>query len=491
MQLSNKSVAGGMAALLMAASVSAGGRDLRLIQAVKDQDHETVRVLLEQKADVNTREGDGATALHWAVLRDDVEAVQGLLRAGADVNAANDYGVTPVALACTNRNATVVKKLLAAGADPNAATLMGETALMTCARTGTADAVVALFDHGANNVNAREKSHGQTALMWAAARGYPEVVRALLAQGADVHARSDSHLLLVRLGSRGGEGAKHPQRGFTPLLFAARQGDEPGRIESARLLLEAGADVNETAPDGASALVVASHSGQGTFAAFLLEHGAKPDAAGAGYAALHAAVLRGDLELVKALCGHGADPNVRLTKGSQAQRSSTWFTLPALVGATPFLLAAKYLELEIMRFLVANGADPLLSAENGTTALMAVAGAGWLPTGADPQNRRNQTVPVEVARQITADERPTWEGTKLALELGIDVNAADSKGDTALHVAVSQAFSTVVQLLVEHGGKLDIKNKRDITAQDVACRDPAGQLVRCSNTNFRREREGR
>ena len=144
-----------------------------------------------------------------------------------------------------------------------------------------------------------------------------------------------------------------------------------------------------------------------------------------------------------------------------------------------------------MRFLVANGADPLLSAENGTTALMAVAGAGWLPTGADPQNRRNQTVPVEVARQITADERLTWEGTKLALELGIDVNAADSKGDTALHVAVSQAFSTVVQLLVQHGGKLDIKNKRDMTAQDVACRDPTGQLVRCSNTNFRREREGR
>ena len=113
--------------------------------------------------------------------------------------------------------------------------------------------------------------------------------------------------------------------------------------------------------------------------------------------------------------------------------------------------------------------------------LMAIAGAGWLATGGDPQNRRGQTVPVEVAQQITANERPTWEGTKLALELGIDVNATDSNGDTA----VSQAFSTVVQLLVEHGEKLNIKNKRDKTAQDVACHDPAGQLVRCSNTNFR------
>ena len=222
MRLCNKAVAAGAVLWLSAVGVSAGGGDVRLIEAIKDQDHEAVRALLKQKIDVNAREGDGATALHWAVVRDDVEAVEGLLRAGANVNAANDYGVTAVSLACTNRNTTVVKTLLAAGADPNAATSTGETALMTCTRTGSADAVAALLDHGASNVNAREQSHGQTALMWAAAQENADIVRALLAHGADVRARSISHLLPVSLGGAGGgfrEAVLMPQRGATPLLF--------------------------------------------------------------------------------------------------------------------------------------------------------------------------------------------------------------------------------------------------------------------------------
>jgi ankyrin repeat protein len=475
MRLCNKSAAAGAVAVLWVASVSAGVGDVRLIEAVKNQDHETVRALLKQKADVNAREGDGATALHWAVVRDDAETIEGLLRAGANVNAANDYGVTPVSLACINRNATVVRKLLAAGADPNAATSMGETALMTCTRTGSADAVAALLDHGATNVNATEKSHGQTALMWAAAQENPDVVRVLLAHGADVRARSASHLLPVNLGE--GDAFRDtvllPQRGFTPLLFAARH----GRPHSARLLLEAGADVNETAPNGDSALVIASFSGQGTFAAFLLERGANANAAGAGYAALHTAVLRGDLELVKALCAHGADPNIRITKGSQQQRETNWLALSgSLAGATPFWLAAKYAEVEIMRFLAANGANPRLPANNGITPLMAIAGAGWTPTS---RNRRDQGVGVDAAQLLVpAGERPTWEGTRLALELGSDVNATDPNGNTALHAAVMLGYSTVVQLLVEHGGKLDIKNKAGKTAQDLMCRDPAGKLVR-------------
>ena len=475
MRLHSKSMAAATVAWLWVASVSAGGADFPLIEAIKGHDREAVRALLEQNVDVNAREGDGSTALHWAVERDHGEAIAALLRAGADVNAANDYGVTPVSLACTNRNTTVVTQLLVAGADPNAATSMGETALMTCARTSSVDAVAALLDHGASNVNAREESHGQTALMWAATQEDPALVRMLLEHGADVHARSTSHLLPVNLGTGNAfeQYVMLPHRGSTPLLFAARH----GRVESARVLLDAGADVNEAAPNGESALVMASFSGQGEFAAFLLERGADPNAAAAGYSALHTAVSRGDLELVKALSAHGADPNGRITRGSRQQRNLNWYALSgSLAGATPFWLAAKYAEVEIMRFLVATGADPLLSPDSGTTPLMATAGHGW---NTQRNNRRAQGIGVDAARRlVAAGERPTWEGTKLALELGNDVNATDPDGNTALHAAARLAYSTVVDLLVEHGGDLDLENGDGTTARALMCHDPSGKLVR-------------
>ncbi len=467
---------------LWVAGVSAGGANDQLdqlIDAIKGHDHEAVRALLAREVDVNAPEGDGATALHWAVERDDVDIVEALLHAGADPNTANDYGIVPLYLACTNRNATVVEKLLVGGADPNAATSMGETALMTCARTGSADAVAALLDHGASNVNATESSHGQTALMWAATLEDPDVVRVLLEHGADVGARSTSHLLPVSLGTGDAFGAPfmQPQRGSSPLLFAARH----GRIDSARLLLDAGADVNETAPNGESALVRASFSGQGMFAAFLLERGADPNAADAGYTALHTAVSRGDLELVKALCAGGADPNARITQGSLQQRNLNWYALSgSLAGATPFWLAAKYAEVDIMRFLAANGADPFLSPENGKSALMVIVGDGW---NTRSMNRRDQGIGVDAAqRLLAAGERPTWEATKLALELGSYVNAADPDGNTALHAAVRLAYPSVVDLLVEHGGELDLENDEGTSAQDLMCRDSAGQLVRRSRT---------
>lgn len=477
MRLSSRSMAAVAIAWVCVAGVSAGNADLRLIEAIQDQDHEAVRALLTQKVDVNAAEEDGATALHWAVVRDDVEVVAALLRAGADANAANDYGVTPILLACTNRNAGVVGKLLDAGADANAATEMGETALMACARTGTADALEALLDHGAK-VNAREASYGQTALMWASTQENPEAVRVLLAHGADVQAHSDSHLLPVNLGDGDPfeDYVLQPQRGSTPLLFAARH----GRMENARLLLDAGADVNEKAPSGESALVLASFSDQGEFAAFLLELGAYPASADAGYTALHTAVLRGDPALVRALCAHGADPNSRVTKGSRQQRNLNYYGLSGtLAGATPFWLAAKYAETEIMRSLAACGADPWLSPNDGTTPLLAAAGDGWTTRSSD---RRGLGIGVDAARLlVAAGERPTWEATRLALELGNFVNATDPDGNTALHAAVGLAYPTVVQLLVDHGGDLDIANQAGTSARDLLCRNATGRLASLSD----------
>ena len=464
-----------MTVLLSVASVPAGAADVRLKEAVRSGEDDAVRALIEQGADVNAPEGDGATLLHWAVRWDNAAAVDLLLEAGARAGAANAYGVTPLSLACVNRSARTVERLLAAGADPNAATSMGETVLMTCARTGAAGAVRALLDAGADNVDARESSRGQTALMWAVAQGHPDVVRVLIEHGADVHARTETRSLLVSVGGRGAERAANlPLGGFTPLLFAARQGS----VDSARLLLDAGADVNETAPDGASILVVASFSGHGELAAFLLSRGGEPNAAGGGYAALHTAVLRADAPLVKTLLAHGADPDVRLTKGSRVPRATNWWVLPAsLAGSTPFLLAAKYADVGIMRILAESGADPFLPMRDGTTPLMMAAGAAW-PNG--EIDRHDRRVPPEVAEALHGDERPNLEATRFALASGADVNARNAAGDTALHSAVFKAWPAVVQLLVDHGGDLNAANERNRTPRQMMCHAADGQLVRCA-----------
>jgi len=357
--------------------------DQRLIEAVRNKDVQSVRALLKQRTDVNAPQGDGATALHWAVHLDDLTIADLLIRAGARANAANDVGAVPLHLACTNRNAPMVERLLAAGANANAKLLSGETVLMTCARAGDAKAVKALLMHGAD-VNAKESAHDQTALMWAAAQSHPDVVQLLVETGADVRARARSYpqtVVGVQTQRAGREELNYTvlRGGSTPLLFTARVGD----VASARVLLAAGADANDSLPDGTSALVLAAHSGHGDVAALLLDKGADPNASGTGYTALHAAVLRSDVALVKSLLAHKANPNVRMTRGTPLRRDTTDFNLPStLIGSTPYLLAARFLEPEIMRVLAAGGADQRLTLQNGATPLM-IAGA-WtqVPTRA-------------------------------------------------------------------------------------------------------------
>ena len=462
MRINLRSLFGWWMVALASVSLAAAAADLRLVEAVKTGNAEAVLALLKQHVDVNAPQADGATALHWAAHRDDVKTADLLIRAGARVNAANDLGATPLYLACTNRNAAMVNRLITAGANPNAALLRGETVLMECARTGDQGAVTALLAAGAH-VNVAEPVYGQTALMWAAAQQHPRVVGALLEVGADVKARSRSYPQIVETGNRGGgsDVSTVLRGGSTPLLFAARVGD----AESARLLVAAGADVNDTLPDGATALVVAAHSGNGAVGALLLDKGADPNAAEVGYTALHAAVDRSDLALVKALLAHGANPNLRITKATPARRDSNDFQLAArLIGATPYLLAAKYVEVDIMRALAAGGADPKLVMPDGTTALMLAAGNGEQRARKD-FDRRNET-----RRQICVcdggvveDEARVLQAVTVALAVGSDVNAANKAGDTALHTAAFMGFDSVVQLLADKGADLSVKNKRGLT----------------------------
>ncbi len=421
-----------------AAGPAAAGNDDRLVEAVKSRDVATARALVSERVDVNAPQADGATPLHWAAHWDDLETADLLIAAGARVDAANDYGVAPLALASTNGSLAMVERLLAAGADANAADGQGSTPLMFAARTGRLDVLDALLDAGAD-VDVHDAPHAQTALMWAAAAGHTAALRRLIEAGADVQ------------GSSAG--------GYTPLLFAVRENHDA----AARLLLARQADVNAEAADGTTALVVAVVHGRWPLAHLLLEHGADPDADGAGFAALHwaAGVWEtalttteaggttgwdhyagrgpGKLELVEALLAAGADPNIRLQKNPPTQ-GFLGFRRMAMAGATPFIVAARAADLDIMRALLAAGADPLLATDDETTALIAAAGYAYsIGTDIHPQS-------------------DALEAARLIIDAGVDVNGANTVGETALHAAAYTGWDSVAQLLLDRGAEVDAEN---------------------------------
>lgn len=470
-----------LTALLLALTSVAAARDLRLITAVKNQDAASVGALLTAGVDVNAAQGDGGTALHWAAYRDDLAAATALVRAGAKVNVANDLGVTPLYLAASSGSAAMMKALLDAGADPNLVPPTAVSPLMLAARAGSAEGVQALLARGAL-VNARENSHDQTSLMWAVAQGHDAVAKILVDHGADVKARTRTtkelvvrEVSLARQSCPGPnpqapcvEADLAPKGGFTPLLFAARQGS----IASARLLISGGAGVDDPAADGNSPLVVAAHAGHTALVELFLAKGANPNSGGAGYTALHAAILRGDLAAVTQLLARGADPNARLVKGTPVRRSGQDLTFSrTILGATPLFLAAKYMEPKIMKALLAKGADPLLAADDGTTTLMAAAGIGW----AGLEDRRGVTFSIGTA--VPQDEDAVRETVLLLLERNVDVNAANKQGDTALHGAVSKGYDSVVQLLAEKGAKLNVRNKRGKTPLGLTAVNREGAVV--------------
>ena len=482
-------VAGGSGA------VAANGIDAPVIvDAVRTQDAAAVRALIAGGADVDAAQPDGATALHWAAYRDDHEIAALLIEAGADVDATNELGATPVWLAADNGSAIMVERLLDAGADPDIALSNGETPVMTASRTGSADAVRRLLARGAD-VDAKERSRGQTALMWAVAQGHHDVIDVLLAHGADVDARSRIRPRMMHAaatnGSQYDQGVVWNRGGYTPLLFAARHGD----VEAGRRLVGAGADIDDAAPTGASALVVATHSGHSDFVGFALGAGADPNDIGAGYAPLHAAILRGDLEMATALLAAGADPNARLERGTPLRRAGQdWAIAPQFVSATPYWLAAYYQEAELMRVLAAWGADPTLTTLERWAYVFERAGgvgpphiAGGFQTpllaavsGANNRGRRFDSS----LRNPDREEHSAYEAAKVAIAHGADVNRADHVGTVPLHSAAQRNYATLVELLAAHGADLNLKSGSGTTALTLAERAEARRLERPDITRY-------
>ncbi len=465
------------AVALVISTVVLGATRSDVADAVMKGDHAAVRTLLQQRADVNAPQADGATALHWAVYRNDLEIAGLLIQAGARVTAANREGATPLSLASINGNAAMIEKLLKAGADPNVPVLShGETALMLAARTGDVEAIRLLLDYGAD-AEAKDALRGTTALMWAAAQEHPAAVAALIEYGADVSARSSPATLgrtaylaptVVQRtatagvgaaarggaardrgapgGGRAGRGAGGaaaatqdfdnqdffaPRQntnggGLTPLVLAARQGD----LESARILLDAGADVNQVTQYRWTPLLTATQNRYYRLASFLLDHGADANIANkGGWTPLYLAtdnrnIEGGDypvrqpdmdhLEFITKLLDHGANVNARAMDSTETR---TIFTMQWLYedGATPFLRAAQSGDLTLMRLLLARGADPKIPTTNNVTALAVAAGIGWV-----------EGVTYEWS------EADNVEAAKMCLDLGIDVNISRDTVNGAL-----------------------------------------------------------
>jgi ankyrin repeat protein len=451
-----------------------------LTRAVQGGDATLVRSLLQRKADVNAREADGTTPLHWAVRADRQELIRMLLVAGADARAANRYGVTPLALASINGSESAVRLLLEAGADPNTTLAEGETALMRAARTGATGVIGALLDAGAD-ANAAESWFGENALMWAAAENHPAAVQLLLDRGARVDARSAPvDFGELKYPSTGLVRMVLPRGQWTPLMYAARE----GAADSVRVLARAGADLDAQDPDGVTPLVIAILNAHYDLAATLVDLGARPDVAdSSGRAALYAAVdmhtlapmfsrplpksssTLNALSLAAKLLAAGADANLALGRPLPPRHHNPGDRNLGK-GATAFMRAAQTADVAMMRLLLDAGANARQQQADGTTALMlAVAGRGG---GDDDEG-------------ISSAASDASEAVRLCLAAGTDVNAATTSGDTALHRAVIKGNVDVVRILLEHGANPTTRNKRDQTPMTLAAgtgADSSAEIVR-------------
>ncbi|HEY7339125.1 MAG TPA: ankyrin repeat domain-containing protein [Bryobacteraceae bacterium] len=505
-----------------------------IADAAMKGDLAAVKTLIQQKADVNAAQPDGATAIQWAAYHNDLALADTLIAAGANVTLANRDGATPLSLSSINGNAAMIQKLLKAGASVTERGPKGELPLLYAARNGNVDAIKVLLDNK-GDINAKETLRGTTALMWAAEQGNAPAVKYLLSKGADFSAASNpdskgntAYLAptnrdrsqsaqgaggLGRFGrgaqgraGRGGQGraaaagrAQGGQAGgdglgfdvvaaadqaaadfafgrtqntdgggLTPLVFAVRE----GHMDCVKLLVEAGADVNQVTRYGWTPLLTATQNRHYLIGKYLLEHGANPNIPNKGgwnplYLATDNRNIEGgdypvrtadmdQLEYIKLLLDKGADVNARVcgAKSTAANcvgdstETRTIFTMQWVRedGATAFWRAAQSGDVDLMKLLLAHGADPKIASAHKVTPLAVASGIGWV-------------------EGITFEWSPeeNLEAVKMCLDLGIDPNAKDDEGRTALHGAAHKGRNDVIKLLVDHGA--------DLEAHDLGSRD--------------------
>lgn len=446
--------------------------------AARSDDLPAVLKLIKEHADVNAPASDGGSALLWATFHSDAEMTKALLAAGAWVDTPNHYGVTPLLQASRNGDVEVMRALLDAGADPTRWHPEGETPLMAASRTGRVDAVKLLLSRG-SFINAVDPFQEETALMWASAEGHLEVVKTLLAAGADPNLKAHVSTITER------KDADHPSGGFTALMFAARN----GHADVVEALIKGGADPKLTNADGATATIVAIVNDRFDLAKELLDLGADPNDGSLFFAVdMHDGTtdMRAHdgsrlqpthpnnltaLGLVKVLLDLGADVN----KPFIGALHSTTLCCGASINSSPFYRAATAADVEVLKLLLAHGAQiewspsevkpkdgkpagrpnpnigktPLMAAVKGGAGASIAAGPGFNRLGPPPYREPGS--------------RDRLEAINLLLAAGANPNAAAPDGNTPLHLAVQELQVPMIRTLVADGAKLDAVNKDNLT----------------------------